>query len=342
MILLAISSEWLAREASPTALIPPLIPYNAKKIDRDYIGCVSPFAVQEGKNWYFRHWLGTDDIGRDVAAGLLVGLKNALLVGVFATLWATFIALLIGLTAGFWGNQRLKISFFALLLRGVACALTLFWSIQFFKIAEKKMYDYLVISILMLSCWLFVSLLLSLVRRFVPFLARKRILPIDAILMRFIEFMQAIPSILVILAISAAIPERSFFSVIILLGLLSWSATARLVRNATLQLQNSDFVMAARVLGLNDWQVIIRHILPNIMPILWVNIAFGVANAISSEAVLSFLGFGIPLEEVTWGGMLHTVRHIPSAWWLAVTAGLSLFGTIRYFEAIGNYFSTNK
>jgi peptide/nickel transport system permease protein len=337
---LALLSGWLARVPNPPHdLVPPLIPYSAKTIDRAHVGCISPLGVQMVESWYFRHWLGTDEIGRDVAAGLLMGLQNALLIGVSTMFISVMMGLLVGLSAGFWGNERLKLSFLEGVLRGGVLSLNFFWSIQFLKIQEKKIYDYLFFSCLLLFSWIFIQFILLFFKKWLPYLMRPNLLPLDGILMRLVEIIQTIPALLIILAVSAILPNRSFWSVILLLSLFSWVSIARLVRNATLQLKNQEFIVAAHALGLSDWQILWRHILPNVMPIVWVNAALGISNVIAAEAVLSFLGLGVPLEEVTWGGMLHTSRYIPSAWWLAVSAGLAIFGTIRYFEAVGNYFS---
>lgn len=341
LVVLALLSDCLARVPDPnTDLLPPLIPYSAKTIDRAHIGCVSPWATQNVGSCYFRHWLGTDEIGRDVAAGILAGLRNALIIGVSTMFLSGSIGLLIGLSAGFWGNERLKLPFLSLLLRGCIIGLNIFWLIQFSKIEEKKMYDYLIIIFLLIISWAFTSIFLAFIQKYVPFLMRPFSFPIEGILMRLTETIQIIPSLFILLAVAAVVPSRNILSIIILLSIFSWVSIARLVRSATLQLKNKDFIIAASALGLSDAQILWRHILPNVMPLVWVNVALGIANTIAAEAMLSFLGLGMPLEEVTWGGMLHTSRYIPSAWWLAVSAGLAIFATIRYFEALSSYFSS--
>lgn len=340
LLVLALASDWLARVPNPTSdLVPPLIPYSAKTIDRTHVGGVSPLGTQMVESWYFRHWLGTDEIGRDVAAGLLMGLRNALWIGVSTMFISVIMGLCVGLSAGFWGNERLECSLLKWLLRGIMLSLTIFWSIQFFKITEKKMYDYLFFSGLVVLGWLLVFGIVRIMGRWLPHRLRPIVFPLDGVLMRLVEMMQAIPALLIILAVSAMLPHRSFWSVILLLSLFSWVSIARLVRSATAQLQTSEFIVAAHALGLSSWQILRKHILPNVMPTVWVSAALGISNVIGAEAVLSFLGLGVPLEEVTWGGMLHTSRYLPSAWWLTVSAGLAIFGTIRYFEAVGSYFS---
>lgn len=342
-ISLALASDWLARVPNPASdFVPPLIPYSAKTIDRTHVGGVSPLGTQMVESWYFRHWLGTDEIGRDVAAGLLMGLRNALWIGVSTMFISVIVGLWVGLSAGFWGNERLELPFLKWVLRGIIFILSLFWSVQFFSITEKKMYDYLFFSCLMAFSWGFIHVVIRMVEKWLPRLMRPMRFPLDGVLMRLVEMIQVTPALLIILVISAMLPNRSFGSVILLLSLFSWVSIARLVRSATKQLLNSEFIMAAHALGLSNWQILRKHILPNVMPMVWVNAALGISNVIAAEAMLSFLGLGVPLEEVTWGGMLRTSRYLPSAWWLAVSAGLAIFGTIRYFEAVGNYFERRR
>ncbi|MCB0639445.1 MAG: ABC transporter permease subunit, partial [Lewinella sp.] len=91
----------------------------------------------------------------------------------------------------------------------------------------------------------------------------------------------------------------------------------------------------ARVLGLRPLRILWRHALPNAMDPVLITLAFGMAGAVLLEAILSFLGIGLPPNLVTWGSMLHHVRESPSAWWMVIFPGLAIFLTIAIFNQLG-------
>jgi peptide/nickel transport system permease protein len=122
----------------------------------------------------------------------------------------------------------------------------------------------------------------------------------------------------------------------VIIGLTSWTSDARFIRAEFLRLRNQDFVQAARAAGLPLRSVIFRHMLPNgIAPVL-VAASFGVASAILTESVLSFLGLGL-VQEPSWGGMLNQARGAGGnfSWWIAVFPGTAIFLTVFAYNLIG-------
>ena len=130
LIFIAIFGNIIAAEADKS-LVPPLIPYASTTQDKLNNDFVSPLSKQQVSSLYYRHWLGTDVLGRDVLAGLIAGTGTALLVGVGSVLVALLLGLVLGLVAGYFGDNRLKVSIFGLLLRGLFFFGTIFYAFIF-------------------------------------------------------------------------------------------------------------------------------------------------------------------------------------------------------------------
>jgi peptide/nickel transport system permease protein len=125
----------------------------------------------------------------------------------------------------------------------------------------------------------------------------------DQLIMRFTDTILAIPPLLLIIVFVSVIGP-SIGSVIIVIALLGWPVTARLVRGQLLVLRESEFITAARVVGVPDRSVLLRHMLPNILGPLTVVATFGVATAVLLESSLSFLGLGVRPPEASWGNLI--------------------------------------
>ena len=129
----------------------------------------------------------------------------------------------------------------------------------------------------------------------------------------------------------------SFWTIVLVIGLLRWMSVARLVRVTYLQLRERDFVTAARALGGTNGLIMWRHILPNALSPLIVSATLHVAGAILTESTLSFLGLGIQLPTPTWGNMLRAAQgNLISAPWLAFFPGLFIFLSILSINYIGD------
>jgi peptide/nickel transport system permease protein len=164
---------------------------------------------------------------------------------------------------------------------------------------------------------------------------RKIALPIDIIVMRLIEIMNSIPNLIFLLAILAIIEKSSIINVMIIIGLIGWTGIARFVRSELLRIRALDYIEAARSMGFTNFRILMRHAIPNALTPVLISIAFGVAGAILTEASLSFLGIGMPTDEVTWGKILNLSRANISSWWLAIFPGFAIFITVTIFNLIG-------
>ncbi|MEQ8675432.1 MAG: ABC transporter permease [Aggregatilineales bacterium] len=132
---------------------------------------------------------------------------------------------------------------------------------------------------------------------------------VDNVIMRITDTVMTFPSIVIMLTLAALLP-RSLLNIVLIIGGLSWPSVARLVRAQFMSIRESEFVLAARCLGVRDRRIIINHILPNVFAPLVALITFSVGSAILTEAGLSFLGLGVPPPTPSWGNMLESARNL--------------------------------
>jgi peptide/nickel transport system permease protein len=160
----------------------------------------------------------------------------------------------------------------------------------------------------------------------------------DWIVSRLIEVVLCFPLLFLALAIVAFFGP-SIWTIMIALGLTTWTSEARYVRGEFLRIREMEFAYAARASGARDSRIIFRHLLPNALAPVLVSASFGVAYAILTESALSFLGLGVPLPTATWGSILASARQfIEYAWWLVVFPGVAIFLTVAAFNIIGDRF----
>ena len=163
---------------------------------------------------------------------------------------------------------------------------------------------------------------------------------IGALLMRFTDWFLVIP-FLPLAIVLAAILGRSLFVIALVIGLVTWPGTARVVRAQVLTLKERPYVERARALGASNRQIIARHILPNVFPLIFANTILVVAVAIITEATLSFLGLGDPFR-VSWGSILESAFAEGAislgAWWYLVPPGVCVVLVVLGFTMCGYAF----
>ena len=189
-------------------------------------------SYSTGPSW--RHWLGTDFIGRDLFSQLLAGARIAFMVGITSALMSIVFGTTIGMIAGYAGSAT------------------------------------------------------------------------DLLLMRLADMIMVMPTLLVVLMLSALFGQLNIWVIVLMIALFRWPGVARVIRSQTLSLRHRPFVEAARVAGASHLRILFRHILPNVMPLALLYMTFRVTSAIIIEAALAFLGFGDP-GTVSWGMMLQWV-----------------------------------
>jgi len=158
---------------------------------------------------------------------------------------------------------------------------------------------------------------------------------VDIGVSRLIEVMICFPTFFLVLTVLAFVGP-SIYNIMIVIGVTGWTGVARLVRGECLKLRRREFVVAAQVAGARDRRIMWRHILPNAMAPVLVSATFGVAGAILVEASLSFLGFGVPPSDPSWGSMLSQAQQFMDiAWWLTLVPGFAIFATITAYNLVG-------
>lgn len=158
---------------------------------------------------------------------------------------------------------------------------------------------------------------------------------IDLVLMRIAEFFQVIPQFFLALVL-VAIVGRGLDKVIIVLGIVAWPLTARVVRAQFIALRSSEFVEAARAVGAGNWYIGLRVMLPNALAPVIVTATQGVAHAILLEAGISFFGLGDP-ALISWGQMLNNAQpFLGQSWWISVFPGAAILASVLGFSLLGD------
>lgn len=158
-----------------------------------------------------------------------------------------------------------------------------------------------------------------------------------ALLFRLTEWFLVIP-FLPLAIVLASVLGRSLLNIAVVIGVTSWASTALLIRSQTLSVKERPYLERARVLGAGRWHQMSRHVLPNVMPMVFANTTLTVAIAILSETTLSFLGLGDP-TRISWGSMLEDAFSVGAittgAWWFIVPPGVCVVLVVLSFTLIG-------
>lgn len=161
-------------------------------------------------------------------------------------------------------------------------------------------------------------------------------------LMHLTDWFIALPSLPLAIALAAVLGQGTA-SITIAIAVTSWTGTARLVRAQTLAIGARPFIERARALGANNVQLMTRHVLPNVMPLIMVSSTLTIADAILSATTLTFLGLGDP-TDVSWGTMLNQAFSqgavTAGAWWYLITPGIAILVVVLAFTLVGRAIET--
>lgn len=167
---------------------------------------------------------------------------------------------------------------------------------------------------------------------------------VDMLLMRLTEIFSAIPFLPFAMILSSVLvttvgEDMRIFIIMIILGVLSWTGLARLVRAQVLSQREQEYVTAAKAMGIKEGQIVFRHILPNVISTIIVNATLSFATCLLTESSLSYLGFGVTLPRPTWGNMLYGANNsiiIREYWWQWVFPALILSVCVICINTIGD------
>jgi len=160
---------------------------------------------------------------------------------------------------------------------------------------------------------------------------------VDTVLMRVVDIFLSVPFLFVVLILAAKY-GASVLSLSLVIGGFSWQVPARLVRGEVLTIRERDFVLAARTAGSGSWRLIRKHLLPNSIGVMIVNVTFQVADAILAVAYIGFLGFGLHYPNLDWGDMISDgVTYMQDGyWWLIYPVGICIVLTVMALNFIGD------
>ena len=319
------TTEW--DDPQITFKVYPLIPYHFDTIDPLNSRFVSPFGKQNIESIRYRHWLGTDQIGRDVLAGMIIGARVSLVIGFLGIGLSTLIGILLGSLSGYFGNGRLKWSVSRLVFSSALLIIFgwLAYVLPIFFELDGQAYLLGLVVLIVLVEWGFSK---------IPLKSKKVNIPMDWIVLRVLEIFKSIPKLLLVLVISAVFTP-SIYLVAIVIGVTHWPMITMYLRGELLKVREKEYLFSAQLQGIPDWKVLFRHAIPNAIGPALIAIMLGLGSAILAESFLSFLGLGIPPDLISWGKLLASARENVSAWWLAVFPGMAIFLTIYSANRIG-------
>jgi peptide/nickel transport system permease protein len=158
----------------------------------------------------------------------------------------------------------------------------------------------------------------------------------DALLMRAVDAVLAVPRLFLILSLVALL-RPGLVAIVLILGGTTWMGISRLVRAEILGLKERDFVVAARAIGQTPWRILTRHLLPNALTPVLVQVGLQVGDVIIAESTLSFLGLGVPPPAASWGNLIADGSdRLLQAWWLATFPGLAIVLTVVAFNLMAD------
>lgn len=298
------------RQAQYAWAVHPPIPYHAKDIDVSHSGFKSPSQCIKGSG----HYLGTDEVGRDVAAGIVRGCYTSFRIGIFGTLLCALIGIFIGLCMAYYGN-RIKLNLLEVVTSLLFIVLAFFYII--FPL-QDTVFNAIIVLLLFV---------IALGSHYVlgRFKIKKYDMPFDKGMMGLIELRRSMPTLILVLVLFPIFSQPSINNVIFVIAILGWTNFARHARSESLSIKNRPFVTVAQMMGAGFLHIGWKHLLPNIATTMLVIASMNFASNILLESTLSFLGMGLPPEEVSWGSMLSVGRKNYFAWWMVLYPGIALF-----------------
>ena len=162
---------------------------------------------------------------------------------------------------------------------------------------------------------------------------------VDSMMMRAVELLLSIPSILYVISIQAILGKPTPTSIAIVIGLTSWMNISKMVRGEVLRVRKSEYVISAKMMGGKFLYILRKHLFPNFLPAIMFMIVSNIGQAIATEATLSFIGIGLPPNAVSWGSLMSLSEKalLTSSWWIIIIPGLFMVTTLVCITNLGEY-----
>ena len=169
---------------------------------------------------------------------------------------------------------------------------------------------------------------------------------VDAAMMRIAEVASSIPNLLTVLLLVSVIGKQNTFTLSFIIGITGWFPLARIVRSEVRQIRSSEYVLAARCMGVSFPKIMMRHLIPNFVSSILFVVISSISSSMSMESTLSFLGLGLPVDVISWGSMLSLANRalLLDTWWVIIIPGVFLLVTLNCITSLGNFYrkETNK
>ncbi len=316
--------------ADHSVCLMPLIPYAVNTIDPQFKMGISPLDHRQSGMIRYRHWMGTDKLGRDVTSGMIHGTEVALKIGFLSVFFSFLFGVSLGLAAGYYQDTTLKAGLIQMIVTIMIVLIGMYYMWMELLVFRYQLF------LFFLGCIFLLCLIILINKLFHKYNTSKRYpIPLDLLIVKMIEIRKSFPGVFLLLALISIFSVPSVWNIVLIITILGWADFARLARGETIALKNENYITTARVLGFGSKKIIFRHILPNIMPTLIVAICFSIGSAILLESTLSFLGVGLPVEEVSWGKMMAEGRNL-KYWWLVVFPGLAILILIMALNSVAS------
>ncbi|MEM6803559.1 MAG: ABC transporter permease [Bacteroidota bacterium] len=334
--------EWEELEAA--YILWPPIPYKTSQ-NQDH-ATLSPSGDQitrkgEKLQGSKRHWLGSGRNGSDILAIIIHGSQRALGVGIFTMSIVFILGVLIGGLAGYYQDHKLFIKRIQLWLLLPALVLAWFYAfyLRRFALGSEEVSGFIYLGNFLLS------LLIALAIIGLFFFLGKKIswgkyfnqtipLALDSLFSRFMEILQSIPSLLLIISLAAFFESKNIWFIMLIVALISWIGIARIIRSEMLSISQRPFIYAAKGLGISSRDILFKHLLPNSLMVIWPILALGMGSTILLESTLSFLQL-VEGSGASWGGLLTEGKLLRQHPWIALFPGISIFLTVYSFNILG-------
>lgn len=272
------------------------------------------------------HLLGTFDLGRDVFSSCLIGMQKSLLIALLSIFIAVLIGIPLGVSLPFLNLMKTKVSIVGFIL------LSILFLILFYIILLSVELRFMSSITTMVLILIVILMILSLKINLGPSIR----INTDQYLMNGIVLIKSVPMLLVLLLLIQLISKPGVLGLSLIIGIYLSLSFAKFARYLTINLTQESFIQGLVSLGINKTRIILNHLIPSVIRSLFPYLCLSIASVILAEASISFLGLGLPIEELSLGSIMQSARSYPSAWWVVLFPGLCIFWMVYTFQKLND------